>query len=533
MAGRPPWNIPERTNECTEIIVTASLTSRTFKGLKWSSIGTVTIVLLQIGFTAILARLVGPHGYGLLAMANVVIRFGSYFAELGVGSALVQKHKLDERDVVSVSSVSVLLGFFFFTVLWLLAPILASSIFKSSEIVPIVRVSSLALVLGGFSITSTSLLRRTLRFRDLALIEISAFVVGYGIIGIPFALNGYGAWSIVYATLAQSALVSVLAYGKTRHAFALNISFQHVKQLYSYGSRISLVSFFEFIGEQLDTMFIGRSLGSASLGIYNRAFMLVYLPMYHVNNSIVRVLFPSFSRVQFEPERLRNAYVSLLTLISTLLIPFCGLLFVSAREIVFVLLGSQFQDAVPIVQILAIAIPLGSLHFGGPVCDALARLNQKLTIQVSYLCILVVLFMLLGPYGLPGYAFALLLCLSLRSVAYICLVTTILHVEWRLYAKAYLFPLRTAAIIAICVYAADIGLQFLSMPRGVILTLKMVIGTLIFVALTFRFPNAQLRKEMTSVLTRLLSAATPVTLIEKYLAPYLVFLTTTNYQRQD
>jgi len=296
---------------------------------------------------------------------------------------------------------------------------------------------------------------------------------------------------------------------------------------------MSFISFSEFIAGQLDTMFIGHSLGPVNLGIYNRAYMLVYLPVYNINVSITRVLFPSFSRVQSEPVRLRNAYISLVTIVSAIVIPICGIILISAKEVIAVLLGAQFTEAVPIAQMLAIAIPIGSLHFGGPICDALARLNQKLVVQLSYLCVLLILFVMLGSYGLPGYALALLLGLSFRSIGYIYLLTTILQVDLTLYRNAYFSPLRTATIIVVTGYLADVCLQSLSLPAGYLLATKFALGTLIFLVFTFRFPNPHLRKEMMTVLTRLLSASIPETFPFKYLRPYCTFLMSTAYKEHD
>jgi lipopolysaccharide exporter len=480
-----------------------TLTSQTFHGLKWSYTGTVAIALLQVGFTAVLARLIGPGGYGLIAMANVVIRFGSYFSEMGIGPALIQKDKLDKKDITSAMGFSIILGLFFFSMLWFLSPFLSIYMFKSTAVISIVRFSAISLIINGFSITSTSLLRRNLQFHAIAIIEILSYVIGYGIVGILFAIKGNGAWSLVFAALAQSTLISILSFIKVHHPVSLSISIRKVKQLYSYGSKMSFISFSEFIAGQLDTMFIGRFLGSDKLGVYNRAYTLVYLPIYNINNSMIRVLFPSFSRVQTDLGRLRSAYASLVTLVPALIIPICAFIFISAKEIVTVILGYKFIQAIPVVQILSIALPVGSLHYGGPVCDALAKLNEKIIIQISYLSLLILLFIFLGHYGLVGYAVALLFGLLYRSIAYMYLMNKILKIGIKTYRDAYLFPVISALIIVFTGFLSDHFILFLQAHALTLLFLKMSLAISVFVFCVILFPNRHLGNEMKNMLNKI------------------------------
>jgi len=182
--------ITSQSSHTNNGIMTDNLTSKTLHGLKWSYISTLTKSVLQIGFTAIMARLLEPAAFGLIAMAGVILRFGSYFAQMGVGSALIQKKEISDEDVRAAFTSALFLGVLFCVSVWFLAP-LAIYIFDSERVIPIIRViirvMALSFIITGLTTTALSLLRRNLEFRSLAVTEIVSYVLGYGLIGITLA----------------------------------------------------------------------------------------------------------------------------------------------------------------------------------------------------------------------------------------------------------------------------------------------------------------------------------------------------------
>ncbi|UOQ70037.1 lipopolysaccharide biosynthesis protein [Hymenobacter cellulosilyticus] len=306
-----------------------SLTMTTVQGVKWSTAATILTALMQVGYTAIMARLLTPAAFGVVALANVVLRFGGYFAQMGMEQAIIQKQELTKEDIRAAFTASVVLGVVFGGLLILLAPA-SVYVFHEPEVVPVAQALALSLVLTGLSATALSLLRRGMQFRTLALVEVSSYIVSYGGVGVSMALNGYGVWSLVAASVAQGLLVGLLAYMVTRHSVVPLLSWEHYQPLWNYGSRISLISFLEFIGSSLDTLIIGRVLGTALLGVYNRAWMLVSLPMYMLTTSVSKVIFPAFSQVQADPVRLRKVYLSSVTLVAAFILPTAAGMMVAA-----------------------------------------------------------------------------------------------------------------------------------------------------------------------------------------------------------
>jgi O-antigen/teichoic acid export membrane protein len=474
----------------------ANLTSKTMHGLKWSYLSTIVKSVIQIGFTAIMARLLEPTAFGLIAMAGIILGFGSYIAQMGVGPALIQKKKIFDEDVRAAFTSALFLGIFFFVLFWFLAPIVIY-LFDNKKVIPIIRVMALSFIITGLNITALSLLRRNLEFRFLAIAEITSYLLGYGIFGITLAYNGFGVWSLVAGALSQSALLTILSHLFCRHKLSFILQWKYYKPLYSFGGRISVISFFEFLGSYLDTLAIGHFMGAAPLGIYNRAFMLVNLPAQYLTSSFSRVLFPSLSRIQKETERLKKAYLYTIMLFSAILLPTCFGIAASSQEIVLLLLGEKWIPAIPVLQILAIATPFNLLsHFGGVVCEATATINIKLFMQIVYIVILGVFFFLLSGYGIIGFATAVVIGEFVRFVAYILITGRICRIMPAELSQAYLPSIISSLIIGPLIYFIAIFLREYNTPILLSFIVELMVGFILLIVLFLCNPQKVLREEI-------------------------------------
>jgi O-antigen/teichoic acid export membrane protein len=321
-------------------------------------------------------------------------------------------------------------------------------------------------------------------------------VVGYGLIGILLAYNGFGVWSLVAGALSQSAFLAILSYLFCRHKLSFIYRWKYYKPLYSFGGRVSIISFFEFLGSNLDTLAIGHFIGAAPLGIYNRAFMLVYLPAQYLTTSFSRVLFPSFSKVQKEIDRLKKAYLSTIMVFSAILLPTCFGMAVASREIVLVILGEKWIAAIPVLQILAVAIPFNMLsHFGGILCESTATLNIKLLMQVIYVFILGALFYLLRSYGILGFSTALLIGELCRFVAYIFITRQICKIMPMEFIQAYLPSVISSLIIGILIYTFAFFLRQSHYSIPFVFFFELIVGFLTLFSLLF-LTNNIVRREI-------------------------------------
>ncbi|SNC66430.1 Membrane protein involved in the export of O-antigen and teichoic acid [Hymenobacter gelipurpurascens] len=508
----------------------ASLTSATLRGMQWTTLATIATAVMQIGYTAVMARLLDPAAFGLVAMAGVVLRFGGYFAEMGLGHALVQRPQLTPYTIRAVFTASMVLGIAVAGIMWLLAP-LAVFFLKNEGVVPLVRALSLGFVVNAAGMTASSLLRRELQFDTLAKIDIAAYVLAYGGLGIGLAWAGAGVWSLIAASLAQQFLVTVFAYATVRHSVKFLLGWEHYAPLLSYGGQVSVISFLEFLNTNMDTLLIGRLLGSAPLGIYNRAYMLLYLPAYFLSFSVGKVAFPAFSQLQEDPRRLGAVYLTCTTLVASLILPLCAGVAIAAPEIVRVLLGPRWTEAVPVLQVLSLAIPLiMTTLFAGIVADARANLRQKMALNLQYITLLVLLFLGLYRFGLLGIAAAIGLGEIARAGLYMRLTHQDLQLSFRQLLGVYGPGLRGALGVGLTLLLVSEIIRPLALPGLVALLLQMVMGAVSLGILLFRWPSPELRPWLLRALHAVYQQRLVPQRIRMLLDRYFVFLEQTEPQ---
>ncbi|AWM34163.1 lipopolysaccharide biosynthesis protein [Hymenobacter nivis] len=505
-------------------VTTQNLSSAAVRGVQWTTAATVLTAVMQIGYTAVMARLLDPAAFGLVAMAGVVLRFGSYFAEMGLGHALVQRSEIDGHDVRATFTASLGLGLAVAGIAWLGAP-LAVLFLKNEAVVPLVRMQALGFIIVGLGATATSLLRREMRFEVIAKVEVAAYVLGYGGVGITMALLGAGVWSLVAASLAQQFFAALMNYLVVRHSLRFIFDRAPYARLLGYGGRVSVVGFLEFINGNLDTLLIGRLLGSVLLGIYNRAYMLLYLPMYFLTNSLARVAFPAFSKIQDDLPRTRALYLTSSTLVATVVLPVCAGVAVAAPELVQVLLGPRWAASVPILRVLCLSIPLSmTTLFAGVVADARANLKQKIILNLEFMALLAGLFWGLKGYGLAGIAGAIGTGEVVRTFLYMRITHRDISIPYGRLFAIYKPGLLNAAAVGLGLLAVATLVRPLHAPALVALLAQIAAGALVLGAVVLRWPSDELRPMLQQGLGRLRGRASLPAGAHVRLARYAAFL---------
>ena len=458
------------------------LTSATVHGLKWTYVSTVVTVLLQVAVTAVLARVLTPSAFGLVAMASVFLRFGQYFAQMGSRQALVQKKELSAGDMRTAFTSSLLLGIAFCLLFVALAP-LAGLIFPDTpDVVNVTRVMSLAFVIGGLTAPTQGLLQRRFAFRATAFAEIGSYVLGYAVVGLSLAVSGFGAWSLVAASLGQGALLAGICIVLCRADIGLGMSGASFRAIYGFGARVSFIGFAEFIGSNLDTLWAGHFLGAKVTGLYTRATNLATVPLYYFTTSLSRVLLPGYSRIQAESERLRAVFLSSLTVIGAITIPVSWGLAASSRAVITTLLGEQWSAAIPVLAILAAAAPFSLLyHLSAIVCEATARLTPRIVITLCRLVWLTALLGGLADYGIVGIAVAFALSELVSHIAYLVVVRRQLGIPASQLTRVHSVGVQSGIATAAALFGLQVGLTTVGCPAFVVLIAQILTGAGIMV----------------------------------------------------
>lgn len=404
---------------------TEDLAGRTGRGVAWVMFGASAQIGVKLVVLAVLARLLTPEDFGLIATGTMVMAFVQFVSRFGVAPAIVQKPEIDADLLRAGFAMGTLLGIGIFAVLYLLAAQIAG-FFGFPGLTDMLRALSFTLVLAGVCQVPEALLQRELRFKQLTLIDGVSFTLGYGGVSIGLALLGFGAWALIIGLLSEQAIRAVLLLGARRFPIGLTFSMASISRLLRYGGGLSMVQLTNSMAYQADNLVVAKFMGAEAIGIYSRAYQVLTAPTKLIGNSLLKVLFPAMSRVQADQERLGRAFGQAIGVVLLVCLPSSACLIVLAPEIVLVLLGGQWGGVVDPFRLLALAI---AFRVGHKICEALLRARgyiASLWWRQAVYALSVLVFALAGrQYGLVGVSigvalavllnFLLLLSLALRT----------------------------------------------------------------------------------------------------------------------
>jgi O-antigen/teichoic acid export membrane protein len=330
-----------------------SLARRTLGGVAWNSASRVVGQIVQFAITATLARLLLPADFGLVAMLAVFTGFAAIFVDLGLAAALVQRKEVEERHLSSAFWVNIGGGVLMAATISSLSPAIAA-FYGEPRLVALTVVASASFVIGATSIVQSALLKRTLNFRRLAIVDVTATAVG-GIIAVGVAVAGLGVWSLVLSALAATAVRSSMLWFSTDWRPKRIIDRAAVRDLWRFSSHLLGFMMLNYWSANADNLLIGRFIGVRQLGIYSRAFSVMMLPISQIAGAATGVMFPALSGIQDDRGRVKAGYLRATRLIAIVAFPtFTGLIVVADRFIVAAY-GDRWSAAVPLLRILCVA----------------------------------------------------------------------------------------------------------------------------------------------------------------------------------
>jgi len=396
--------------------------------IKWNYLGAVLKGVLQLTVLAAMARLLAPEEFGLMALALVTIKFGSYFADFGLAAAIQQKKNINDSDIQASFWFSVFAGLLFSLITVLSAEPLAN-FFDAPKLAPVINLVAISFLLIGASATSVGLLKRNMQFKYLSIADTTTYLISNGVIGILLAYYGFGVYSLAIAYLSQLFMLFLAAYAKTRHSIRINLNRSDYKHVLTFGGGYSVASFMTFIGSNIDHILIGRFFPAAELGLWNRSRNIISMPSYNLLVSITGVLLPAYSKHQHDAQNFKELYIKSLTIAGFILIPVAGGMFAAAPQLVDVLLGSNWQSAVIYVQLSAIFVPVEMLaSVAATACSALGAISMQIRLQTFLLSLLIpimlyfsfqhqllyILMALAAYYWLRFFMYILILSIKLK-----------------------------------------------------------------------------------------------------------------------
>lgn len=313
--------------------------------------GQVIKTLLQFGGIIILARLLSPTDYGLLAMVVAIIGVGEVFRDFGLSSAAIQATSVSVQQRTNLFWINSAIGLALTGVVFTAAPLIAL-FFDQPLLSAIAKVLSVTFLLNGLATQYRAQLVREMRFRALALVEVTSQAVGL-FIGVMMAISGYGYWGLVGQQVGQVAATMVFMIAAGRWCPGVPRRGAEMGAFLRFGWNLMNTQLISYLARNVDTLVIGNRFGAEVLGFYNRAYQLLMMPLNQINAPSTTVALPILMRLRNEPERydafLIRGQETLLHVIVGMFAFGCA----QAEPLIMLVLGPQWAPAIPIFQILA------------------------------------------------------------------------------------------------------------------------------------------------------------------------------------
>lgn len=423
----------------------------TARAAVWAFLGTAGSRVVTLVGLALLARILAPGEFGLLAFAMVYITYAETIGDLGSGMALV--YWPDRRDDAAQVTfvVNAVAGVLWCALTFAIAPWVAD-FFNAPNGAPIVRVLGLGFILKYLGNAHDALAQKDLRFRARFIPELALAAVKAAV-SLVFAWLGYGAWSLVYGHLAGVGVSTILLWIVVPWRPKFRLPMDLVKPMLGYGRGIIIVNVLAAVTHHADLAVVGRFLGTTALGLYQMASKVPETTVVVLLWVVSKVLFPAFSKMHAQGESLRRPYLTASRYISSITIPAAAGLFLLSKPIVLIFLGPKWLAAAPILSALSIYTALRALStHAGDVLKATGR-AQLLARLAVLKAILIVPALLIGVrYDAVGVAVGLGIATALSTLITLVAASRIIGVSVPEILGASLPAFGASAVMAVPVY---------------------------------------------------------------------------------
>ena len=333
--------------------IRSDLKGRAVRGGLVTIAGQFVIKVIQLGSTAVLARLLTPQDYGLFAMIMVVTGFMWIFQDLGLSMATIHRERITHEQINALFWINLGLSLFVMIIVIALAPVLMW-FYGEPELLWLVVALSVGFVFSGLAMQLMALLKRQMRFGTLAGLNITALGLSVAA-GIGTAWMGAGVWALVYMELTKGLFIMLIVWVLCPWRPSLPIRFQGVGSMLAFGGNLTGFNVVNYFARGLDKVLIGRYWGPGQLGLYSRAYQLMMLPIIQVSAPMATVAIPTLSRLQSDPERFRRYYLKAISFIAFITMPGVIFMVVMSEEIIRLVLGEQWIGASRIFAVLGIS----------------------------------------------------------------------------------------------------------------------------------------------------------------------------------
>lgn len=471
----------------------SSINKRAARALAIVGSSKVIEKLLSFATTLVLARLLTPSDYGVMALAMVFIGFIAFFNEIGLGAAIVQQKEISDEALDGSFFTSILFSTSLFIVAATTAPF-AAHFLGNSQLTTIIPVLAFGFVLGGAASVSTSLLRKEMRYKPLAIVSIVAVAI-QSAVSIALAAFELGVWALIAGFIASQVVRTIGALVSAKWLPKKIQGFRAAYTLIRYGLQVTYSRLLFFLSENLDNIIIGRLNGERVLGLYSMGVGLATIATSHITSVVVDVASPLFAKLQGDPERLSQSACQITRGLAFLVFPILLGSAAVADDLVPVALGSQWTELIPSFRILCFAVIIRSI---APVLSQLLISTghaRTVTRNMAWNVAVLAISISVGAhyFGLSGAAMAWLLAYPTTFALQLYCAITQVGLSLRNYTRA-ITPALTASILMFfsVMLIAQIT-HYQGLPHASALAIEVVVGAATYSVWLIYFSGGALR----------------------------------------
>lgn len=476
-----------------------SLKQQVVKGVSWNFIEQIIRQVMSVGVTAVLARMLSPNDYGLVALSSIFIGFLSMFGDLSIGSALIQKNNLEDHEISTSFWICVFTGLTLAIILCAIAPF-AAQYYDQPLLSYIIIISALSFVITPIYSTHKILLTKKLQFNKMA--QLNILLAGFAAVAsLILAISGYGVWSLVLGDLIATIMLIPIVwhFEKWRPKFIFDRAC--FKSLFSFSSYLLSSNVLFYFARNFDNLIVGKYLGANVLGIYSMAYKLMMKPLQQISWSVTTVLFPAFSTIQDDIGRIRSGYLKVIKGIALITFPMMFGLMIVSREFILVMVGPKWEGVIQPLQVLCLVGAIQSVGTTfGSIFISLGRADLQFKTGVVNSVGHIIGFIICIRWGLMGLVKGYLV----TSTIFFCSTCYVMMRLINLPLKHFVTSMNMSVVNTIIMVLALMGFRhldtnFMKLNIYLNLTISILLGVLVYIGSTLLFMGRDERNELSAM----------------------------------
>jgi len=454
-------------------------------GFIWSLMERICSQGVATIISIILARILDPSHYGIIAIVAIFTSFCTTFVNSGFGTALIQKKDADELDFNSAFTFNLIVSFVLYLILFILAPTIAS-FYEIDRLTALLRVMGLSLPISALSAIQHAYMQKELEFKRYFSSTLISTLLS-GAVGIGAALGGLGVWALALQSLIKPAVDSVVLIIIVRWKPRLRMSYSRIKTLIPFGSRVLITTFIMNLESEIRSLIIGKQYSATDLAFYNNGAIYPKLIFMNIGNSITRVMLPLFSSIQDDEKKFRNVLSRSIKVSTYAIMPLLAGLIAVAKPMVIALYTDKWIASVPFIQIICLAYFTQSYENSCKEAllatgrSGLVMRNMFITKIVSLVSILIAVYYFRNIYAIAWSG-------VLWTIISVALYANQISKFFQYSVSKQLFDVLPAILLSVLMGCAVYTVPYwLHLSSGLILIVQILLGAIIYIGTSWIF----------------------------------------------